>query len=636
MESDVLPPAVLQNPPTSADLSAPSQKDWLRDIDFRQLVEDLQIMVCVYDIYGFIYINPIAEKVTGYTLGEVRKKMFWELTHPEDEVWLKPRGMARLRGEEVASTREFRILKKNGQVMWINVFWMITQWRGRNAVIMGFVDVTENKQLTEALKASRDQLEDRVKQRTVELDCLNTELMFLNQNLNNIVRNISDGVVTVNQAGDITLLNAFFDRISSGLPAALTNRLREMILHDDISFLNKMLRENKSFQDEELIFPSAEGSVGLLVSGTPILNEEGVVQGGVLIFRPMKDVHRLIQRFSGYRASFCFEDIVTRDPIMLTLIENAKHTASSMSHVVIEGESGTGKELFAQAIHNHGPRSNGPFIAINCGAIPRELIGSELFGYAEGAFTGAKKRGNPGKFELASGGTLFLDEIGDMSFDQQCSLLRVIQEKKVTRIGGHQEIPIDVRIICATNKDLYAEMKTGSFRNDLYYRLNVINIKIPPLRDRRGDIMLLFDHFLKMAERHAQKNHIQISSDVQKNLIRYDWPGNVRELQNLAERLVNITPGTCMEAGHLPPEITAASPAVEGASPADSPLGPNDPIIDVKAARNLYRRRFHEAQQKRIMDLLDHHAGNVSRVAKELGISRTTLYKKIRPAPGHR
>ena len=222
---------------------------------------------------------------------------------------------------------------------------------------------------------------------------------------------------------------------------------------------------------------------------------------------------------------------------MKETIEVARMAARSSSNVLIEGESGTGKELFAQAIHNASKRSAGPFVAVNCGAIPRELIASELFGYSEGAFTGAKKGGNPGKFELADGGTLFLDEIGDMPLEQQVALLRVIQEKSVSRIGSNQVIPVDVRIICATNKNLLELMQTGRFRQDLYYRLNVINLRILPLRERKEDIPVLFQHFLQQMN---QEGNQLSQQDVIEHLLSYDWPGNVRELQNVVERFVHL------------------------------------------------------------------------------------------------
>jgi transcriptional regulator with PAS, ATPase and Fis domain len=333
-----------------------------------------------------------------------------------------------------------------------------------------------------------------------------------------------------------------------------------------------------------------------------------------------------VQRFSGFQASFHFEDIITKDEILSALIENAKTASSGMSNILIEGESGTGKELFAQAIHNYGPREKGPFIAINCGAIPRELIASELFGYAEGSFTGAKKGGNPGKFELASGGTLFLDEIGDMPFEQQSSLLRVIQDKKITRIGGNQSIPVDVRIICATNKNMYNEMKRGNFRQDLYYRLNVINFKIPPLRERRSDIMLLFNYFLQ--QEFGTGGTYNISHKAQEYLVRYNWPGNVRELYNTVERVVHLTQGGDVDVISLPQEILSSMQSED--LPTDPDTKTQSPALNVKKTRALYRQQRDESDLKRIRALLELHHGNATRVAQELGISRTTLYKKLK------
>ncbi len=600
------------------------------DFDFRKIVEDLQVMVCIYDIHSFIYINPAFERVTGYTLEEVRKKKFWEITHPDEWEWLIPRGLARLQGEDVPVTTGFQIITKAGETIWVNVFYLVTEWGGASAVLIAFADVTETKRLTDELQAARDALEIRVAERTEELNRTNKELLFLNQNLHNILQNITDGVITIKRSGEIEIMNSFSRGMSDRSIADIKAGFKDWITKKKTGYLKKMLEEKEAFRDEEIIFSTSEGSLPFLISGTPILNDKGVVESGVIILKPMKEVHRLINRFSGYQASFCFDDIITMDKVMLALIENAKSTALNTSNVLIEGESGTGKELFAQAIHNHGPRHQGPFIAVNCGGIPRELIGSELFGYVEGAFTGAKKGGNPGKFELAAKGTLFLDEIGDMPLELQSSLLRVIQEKKVTRIGGHQALPVDVRIICATNKDLHAEMKRHCFRQDLYYRLNVINIKIPPLRERRADAMLLFNHFLNEARKRSNRDIYRLNNKMRSYLLNYDWPGNVRELHNVVERMVNMTGGTYLDIKHLPPEIIAASHSSRARSlSSDKPKGTAS-ALDLKETRRLYKGYSSESERSHILDVLRQLQGNVSRTARELGISRTTLYKKLK------
>ncbi len=305
------------------------------------------------------------------------------------------------------------------------------------------------------------------------------------------------------------------------------------------------------------------------------------------------------------RAVYNFSDIITKSSSMERVIEQAKAAAKRDSTILIEGESGTGKELFAQSIHNYSKRANGPFVAINCGAIPPELVGSELFGYDEGAFTGAVRHGKKGKFELAAWGTLFLDEIGDMPLAQQTALLRVLETKTVTRIGGHKQIPVDVRIICATNKDLKKEVLKGNFREDLFYRLNVINLRIPPLRERKEDIIELVEAFIKeLGSKDFDRSLFYEKQLVR--LIQYDWPGNVRELRNVIERMI------CL------PEydINKAIKAEEA------------PLESLGSLNETYNLEQDESYQ--IMKYLKQCGGNKSEVARLMGISRKTLYKKLR------
>lgn len=314
-------------------------------------------------------------------------------------------------------------------------------------------------------------------------------------------------------------------------------------------------------------------------------------------------------RLGEFIAIHEFTDIYTSNQKMKVLIAYAKSVAAGDATILIEGESGTGKELFAQAIHNASNRSNGPFVAINCGVIPGELISSEFFGYAEGAFTGASKGGKAGKFEIASSGTLFLDEIGEMPLAQQVALLRVLETKTVSRVGDDKVIPVDVRIICATNKDLQEEVKKGNFRADLYYRLNVINLRIPPLRERKEDLFLLIGVLIKKYGSH-RFDHEKAFSDAQlMALYDYDWPGNVRELQNLVERLLYIPDGDVDEFFE-----TIACGTQRIAEPEN----------------RSYHNKNEMDEKKRILACLNEFEGNISMAARKMQISRNTLYKKLK------
>ncbi len=338
-----------------------------------------------------------------------------------------------------------------------------------------------------------------------------------------------------------------------------------------------------------------------------IYSTKNEIIGLLLVLKEMKKLKKFVNRFVGARATYTFEDLIGQSTLFLSTVRLAKIASGSISNVLLLGESGTGKELFAHAIHNASDRRNNPFLAVNCAAIPRSLIESELFGYADGAFTGAKKGGNPGKFELADGGTLFLDEIGEMPLEFQVVLLRVLQEKSITRIGGGKLIPVDVRIIAATNKKLEEEIKTGNFREDLYYRLNVLSIAIPPLRERPNDIVILTEHFLNKLNQRLNKNISQISQGALDSLVSYHWPGNARELQNILERTINTATGNIILAADLPVSF-------------HSTAGKKEPATLVP---------LEHYEKELIASLLNENKGNKTKVAKILGISRTTLYRKI-------
>jgi two-component system, NtrC family, nitrogen regulation response regulator NtrX len=289
--------------------------------------------------------------------------------------------------------------------------------------------------------------------------------------------------------------------------------------------------------------------------------------------------------------------------------------APTNGRVLIYGENGTGKELVARTIHQDSRRRTGPFVEVNCAAIPEELIESELFGHAKGAFTGAVAD-KPGRFEQAHGGTIFLDEIADMSLKTQAKVLRVLQEQVMERVGGTQRIKVDVRVLAATNKALPAEIRTGRFREDLYFRLNVIPIFVPPLRDRQDDIPLLADHFMALMAAEYGRRPKRLASEAAARLQHYTWPGNVRELRNVIERLMIMVPGDTITAqdlaflGHDGVPNATAAPAEDGSLP-------------LAEARERFERDY-------ILQALSANQGNISRTADMLGVERSNLYKKMR------
>ena len=300
---------------------------------------------------------------------------------------------------------------------------------------------------------------------------------------------------------------------------------------------------------------------------------------------------------------FHFEGIIAKSPKMLKIIELIKTVAPTNATILIIGKTGTGKEVIARAIHHQSPRRNRPFIATSCAALPEGLLESELFGHERGSFTGAVER-KKGKFEAGDKGTLFLDEIGEINANIQIHLLRVLEEKKITRVGGNEEINVDVRVIAATNRNLKASIKQGKFREDLYYRLNVVTIDLPPLKDRMEDILPLAEYFLKKYAEENSKRIKTFSDDVVKFMLNYSWPGNVRELENMIERGVILSKNTAITLDELPQDIIHPTPG-EGKT--------------VEAvARN------------HIINVLEETKGNITKAANILGIRRMTLYNKLR------
>lgn len=443
------------------------------------------------------------------------------------------------------------------------------------------------------------------------------ELIFFNKQMSNFINSVSDGVIIVDNNDVVIEINPAAKTIlektaQHALGIGLTR------LFDSKSV--EILTARNRYHDVEIILDTQEGVGHYLASREPIVNDNNLETGSIIFLKSVKYKKNVTNRANANFAICEFQDIIGNSRKIREAIYTAKRAALTTVNVLLNGESGTGKEVFAQAIHS-GSGSTGPFVAINCGAIPRELIGSELFGYVDGAFTGAKRGGKPGKFELASGGTLFLDEIGDMPLEQQIALLRIIQERQVMRIGSNKVIPVDIRLICATHRDLQEEVKKGTFRLDLFYRLNVLSIHIPPLRERREDIKILSEHFLKKLS-HDHGHEYLFDPDCLAFLNTYDWPGNVRELQNVIEHATCLAETGMITAQQLLTKLSRQSTLIETSLPHKE---------DILAISREHRQKLAAIGEKnKIISTLNAFAGNVSRVAKELGISRNTLYNKMR------
>ncbi len=435
-----------------------------------------------------------------------------------------------------------------------------------------------------------------------------------------IMESLSEGVVVLDKDNKITHMNSVAAKLF-GVSVIECSQMPIDNLFQKVAGLEKVIplvQKSQPVNDELIQFRVNQTWVKCTVTVRTLQAVKGGQQGTVLVFSETDRVNRLFKQIGGAKAQLTFKDIVGVHPAIMKIINTARKVALSSSHVLLTGESGTGKEVFAQAIHNESYRARFPFVAINCAAIPRELMGSELFGYVEGAFTGARRGGNPGKFEFADGGTIFLDEIGEMPLDLQANLLRVIEEKKITRLGGQEVIPVDIRIITATNRDLKDEVEKGNFRSDLFYRLNVINLMLPPLRDHNSDIVLLALHFAKSigkryfakhVGKHLEKSQITIESDALEAMKSYSWPGNIRELQNTIERALNLLTDTTIKLEHLPQNITGS--------------------LLPKVTFECTGTSIKEVEMNTIINILQKHGGNRKRAAMELGISRSTLYRKL-------
>ncbi|MCU4164472.1 sigma-54 interaction domain-containing protein [Carboxylicivirga caseinilyticus] len=421
------------------------------------------------------------------------------------------------------------------------------------------------------------------------------------------------GIFSVNTNGEILYANDLACRW-------INIRRRELLKIPIDKIINqwktiyKIISSGDKYVNEEVPVNTSDGIVKYNITVSPILNQaQSRLIGLVFTMRKLENVYNLINKYTGMQAHYTFNDIIAKSQVMRKLVDYAQNIADSPSTVLIEAESGTGKEVFAQSMHNASSRKDHGFVAINCGAISENLIETELFGYDTGAFTGAKKGGHPGKFELANGGTLFLDEIGDMKPELQVKLLRAIQENAITRVGGNKNIPVDVRIIAATNKNLKKEVEEGRFRLDLYYRLSVIPLRIPSLRERMEDLPSLIRFFLSKKSVHLQKEAPALKYSTLQQFLNYDWPGNIRELENAIEQYVNLDGNIEFDQLTLKQKKAKKTDSIVRTESVPSQLGT---VKDI--------------ERQLIINTLIHFNYNVTKSAESLGISRNTLYLKAK------
>jgi PAS domain S-box-containing protein len=426
-----------------------------------------------------------------------------------------------------------------------------------------------------------------------------------------ILESISDGVFTIDLEWRVTSFNRAAETITGvSRQEAIGRRCSEVFrssMCGATCSLQQTLKTGKPVIGKSgYIIDSEGGRIPISISTALLRDSDGRIIGGAETFRDLSELEALRQELEGkYRVG----DLTSRSPLMQRVFEVLPTIAASPSTVLILGETGTGKEVVARAIHSLGPRSQEAFIAVNCGALPDSLLESELFGYKAGAFTGATKD-KPGRFALAKGGTLFLDEIGEISPALQIRLLRVLQERTFEPLGSTRSETTDARIIVATNKDLIEQVRQNMFREDLYYRINVVRIELPPLRRRKEDIPLLVDHFIPRFNRLQNKNVEGIAAEALSLLMAHDWPGNIRELENAIERAFVLCNKGRIGIGHLPEELTAHG----SSSRSESSARFAHDILDTQV----------------IQSALERNAFNRLAAARELGIHKTTLFRKMK------
>ena len=472
--------------------------------------------------------------------------------------------------------------------------------------------------------SAADAIQNGLRQRETEREKGRVEIL-----VDSLLKSISEAIVTVDSKGVITHINAKASKmLGAGFNAFEGKAAADLFgEHSELADLSKGDRDLPAF---EAAIEAGGGRSFVMVKPYMMHGERGV-EGAVLLLSERKQYIRNVREISGLTARYTFDDIIGEAENFRRQIDLAAIAAEQDSRILITGETGTGKELFAQAIHNNSPRRGGPFVAINCAAIPRDLMESEIMGYKGGAFTGASKGGQVGKLELADGGTLFLDEISQMPLDLQAKLLRVLQDGLITRLGDTKPVQVDVRVIAATNEDLFDKSRRDEFRQDLYFRLSVVDITLPALRDRGADLALLAGSVLERLGRKFDGGGIRLSPGALDVLSRYDWPGNVRELENVLEMAAIICEAGVIEAANLPQRVVGGAFKGQPDQPgrpepqASAVSGPARPVDPVSATRPM-----REVEEAALRSALKEFNGNISLVSRKLGLSRSTVYRRMK------
>lgn len=444
------------------------------------------------------------------------------------------------------------------------------------------------------------------------------------QRYRSIIDAASDGIIAVDEKGNITAINGQASSLLKlGEQEVMGRPITQLI---DNIHISDVLTTQRPVYDQL----TQVGKARYLISCQPIIME-GMVIGAVSTLRDFSRVMRseqVVRRSlsKGHVAKYQLDSLIHESPAMHSILNLSRKYAGTDSTILIMGETGTGKEIFVHGMHNLSKRAKQPFVSINCAALPEQLLESELFGYEEGAFTGSKKGGKAGKFEIAHNGTIFLDEIDSTPDAMQTRLLRVLQEKEVMRVGGDRVIPVDVRVIAAAGRDLNIAVQEGKFRSDLFYRLNVLRLQIPPLRNRREDIPLLLDFFIRLFSDLHNLTPILIPEEYTQRLTAYSWPGNVRQLRNFAERLVmNCSLGNSQEAlvalYHELVQHSPSNPTVEEETPRQ--------LAD-ESLKSRIKSQALDSERAMILEALEKCRFQKSKAADLLGISRTTLWRKVR------